>query len=318
MTQAPIKLQSAFLALQMAKNDFVKISGLLPTPSHSNTSQGRHGENVILVYLINQNISTAKQFSWLSTVKRAWQENLVVPLSFVDEVYLSQSTQSTGIIYSFHELSQFFKSDFVTYPTIYYPSSKKELYRRLVWYATRLNSGGLLERDLMNAVAIKMNDKLKDKYNHKETLKKASTAYHYIKENARAKLNKDEVTMRLKKGGTIRGAQRKEEHTQNIQRVKEALPLHVKANGKVSVTALSAALQLNRKTIQRIMKIFLAVCFFGFIHIKLLLGVYHNTNSLSRTFLKAHQYELLEGFNQTNFIRSSALLYTDSLSRTFG
>lgn len=312
MTQPPMKLQSAFIALQMAKNDFAKVSGLLPTPSHSITLQGLHGENVILVYLINQNISTAKQFSWLSMVKRSWQKSLVVPVTFANEVYLNQLTQSTGIIYSLRELAQFFKTEFVTFPTLYYPSNKKELYRRLVWYASRLNSKGLLERDLMNAAALKMNDKLQDKYSYKEVLKKASTAYHYIKENAKQKLNKNEVTMKLKKGGEIRGSQKREEHAQNIQRVKEALPLHVKANGKVNVTALADALHLHRKTVHVILKTLLAVCFFGFIHVKLLLGVYHNTDSLSYTFLKAHQYEVLRALNQTDIVRSSALCYTHS------
>jgi len=312
MTQPPIKLQSAFIALQMAQNDFAKVSGFLPTPSHTSTLQGLHGENVIIVYLLDKNISTAKQFSWLSEVKRALKERLVVPVMFVDEIYLNQSSQSTGISYSLRELAQFFKTEFVTLPTLYYPSTKKELYRRLVWYASRLKSKGLLERDLMNAAALKMNDRLQDKYTHKETLKKASTAYHYIKENAEPRLSKDEVQMRLKQGGTIRGAQRKEEHAHNIQRVREVLPLHVKPNGKANVTALADALHLHRKTVHVILKTLLTVCFFGFIHLKLLFDVYHNTDSLSYTFLKAHQYEVSRVLNQTNFIRSSALCYTHS------
>lgn len=233
---------------------------------------------------------------------------------FIDEVYINDTIQSQSIIYSLYELSQLFKADFIQYPTIYYPSNKKELYRRLVWYAMRLYRKGILERDLMNATALKMNDKLKDKYNYKETLKKASTAYHYIKENAKQRLSKDEVQMRLKQGGKIRGAQRKDEHTQNIQRVKEILPHHVKASGKVNVTALASALQVNRKTIQRILKALLAFSFFGFIHLKLLFNVYHNTDSLSPIFLEAHKHEVLEGLNRSNIVLSSALFYTDSLS----
>ncbi len=292
MTQAPIKLNRAFIALQMAKNDLLKVSGCLPTPSHTIALNGLHNENVIIVYLLDKNITTAKQFLWLSTIKRTWLKNLIVPLNFVDEVYISDSTYSTGAIYSLSELSQLFKTEFVKYPTIYYPSNKKELYRRLTWYAMRLHSKGLLERDLINATALKMNDKLKDKYNYKETLKKASTAYYYIKENAKPKLSKDDLMMRLKNGGKIRGAQRKDEHAQNIQRVKEAMPLHVKPSGKVNVTALASALQLNRKTIQRIVKTILVLCFFGFIFSKLLLNVYHNTDSLSPIFKEAHQYEV--------------------------
>lgn len=314
MTQAPIKLKSAFLAMQMAKNDLLKVSGYLPTPSHTISLTGLHKQSVIIVYLLDKNITTAKQFLWISTIKRTWQRNLIIDLTFVDEVYTDEHTQSNGILYSLIELSQLFKAEFVKYPTIYYPSNKKELYRRLVWYAMRLHSKGLLERDLMNATALRMNDKLKDKYSYKETLKKASMAFHYVRENAKPRLNKDEVAKRLKDGGKIRGAQRKDEHILNIQRVKEALPLHVKPSGKVNVTSLADALRLHRTTVHVILKTLLAFCFFGFIHLKLLFDVYHNTDSLNYTFTKCLKYEVSEGLNRINFIRSSALCYTHSLN----
>lgn len=317
MTQAPIKIKSAFLAIQMAKNDLLKVSGYLPIPSHTIALNGLYTQSVIIVYLLDKNITTTKQFLWLSTIKRTWTKNIIVPLEFIDEVYLNATTQSNGIIYSLLELSQLFKADFIQYPTIYYPSNKKELYRRLVWYAMRLHSKGLLERDLMNATALKMNDKLKDKYTYKEALKKASTAYHYIKENAKPKLNKDEVTMRLKDGGKIRGVQRKEEHAQNIQRVKEAMPLHVKPSGKVNVTALASATKLSRPTVTIILKTLLVFCFFGFIHLKLLFDVYHNTDSLLYTFSECLKYEVREGLNRSNIIRSNTLFYTHSLLYTF-
>lgn len=314
MTQAPIRLKSAFIALQMAKNDLLKVSGYLPTPSHTISLNGLHTQRVIIVYLLDKNITTAKQFLWMSTIKRTWQKNIIVPFTFCDEVYLNDDIESTCIIYSLMELSQLFKAEFVKYPTIYYPSNKKELYRRLVWYAMRLHGKGLLERDLMNATALRMNDKLKDKFSYKETLKKASMAFHYVRENAKPRLTDKEVTERLKDGGKIRGAQRKDEHILNIQRVKEALPLHVKPSGKANVTALADALQLNRKTIQRIIKTLLVFSFFGFIHLKLLFELYHNTDSLSPILKEAHRYEVSKGLNRTKSIRSSALCYTDSLS----
>ena len=254
MTQAPIRLKSAFIALQMAKNDLLKVSGYLPIPSHTISLNGRSTQSIIIVYLLDKNITTAKQFLWMSTIKRTWQKNLIIDLTFVDEVYISNDTQSTGILYSLYELSQLFKTEFVKYPTIYYPSNKKELYRRLTWYAMRLHSKGLLERDLMNATALKMNDKLIDKFTYKETLKKASTAYYYIKENAKPRRSKKEVSQCLKEGGKIRGAQRKEEHAKNIQRVKEALPHHLKPSGKVNVTSLASATNLSRPTVTTILK----------------------------------------------------------------
>ena len=314
MTYAPIKLNCAFIALRMAKNDLLKVSGYLPTPSHTIALNGLHTQSVIIVYLLDKNITTAKQFLWMSTIKRTWQKNIIVPFTFCDDVHLNNDIESTGIIYSLVELSQLFKAEFVKYSTIYYPSNKKELYRRLVWYAMRLHSKGLLERDLMNATALRMNDKLKEKYSYKETLKKASMAYYYIKENAKPKLSKDEIAKRLKDDGELRGKQRKDEHAQNIQRVKEALPLHVKANGKANVKALADALQLHRKTIHIILKTLLVFCFFGFIHSRLLFDMYHNTDSLSYTFTECLKYEVSDGLNRTKFIRSSALCYTHSLS----
>jgi len=297
-----MQLKSAFIALQMAKNDFKKVSGYLPTPSHTIVLNGLHKESVIIAYLLDKNISTAKQFSWLSTIKRTWQKNIIVPFKFVDEVYIDSDTESMAIVYNLLELSKVFKSEFVKYPTIYFPNTKKELYRRLVWYAMRLHSKGLLERDLMNATALIMNDKLKDGYNYKETLKKATMAFCYVNENARPRLTKSELNQRLKYGGTIRGKQRKDEHTKNIQRVKEALPLHVKPSGKVNITSLADTLNLSRPTVTNIIKTILALCFFGFIHAKLLFDVYHNTDSLLYTFQKAHQYEILQGLNKTDFI----------------
>lgn len=317
MTCAPIKLNCAFIAMKMAKNDLLKVSGYLPTPSHTISLNGLYTQSAIIVYLLDTNISTANQFLWLSSLKRTWQRNIIVPFTFCDEVFINEDTQSTGAVYSLSELSRLFNMAFVKYPTIYYPSNKKELYRRLVWYAMRLHSKGLLERDLMNATALKMNDKLKDKYNYKETLKKASTAYYYIKENAKIPLRKDEVKARLRQGGKIRGKQKQDEHAQNIQRVKEALPHHKKASGKVNVTSLASALQLHRTTVHIILKALSPLCFFGFIFSKLLFSAYHNTDSLNYTFLECLKYEVSEGLIRSNFIRNSALFYTHSLNYTF-
>ena len=98
MTQAPIKLNRAFIALQIAKNDLLKVSGYLPIPSHTIALNGLYTQSVIIVYLLDKNITTAKQFLWLSMIKRTWTKNTIVPLEFIDEVYLNATTQSNGII----------------------------------------------------------------------------------------------------------------------------------------------------------------------------------------------------------------------------
>lgn len=163
MPHAPIKLNRAFLALQMAKSDYKKVSGQLPTPSHINELRSIASNYLILIYQLNNSVTTSKQFYWLSTIKTAWQKHIFAPLQFVDEVYISEHTRSMGVVYSLDELSKVFQAEFINYPKVYYPQSKKEVYRRLVWYGMRLQRKQLLNREIMNATALKMNDVLKDK-----------------------------------------------------------------------------------------------------------------------------------------------------------
>lgn len=265
MTQAPIKLNSAFLALQMAKSDYKKVLGQLPTPSHINELQSIASNHLILIYQLDRSITTAKQFYWLSTIKTAWQKHIFVPFYFVDEVYISEQTQSMGVVYSLKELSKVFKTEFVNYPTIYYPPTKKEIYKRLVWYGMRLQRKGLFNIEIMNATALKMNDVLKDKLSYRETIKKSLGAFLYVLGKIDKPLHPNEVKARLKDGGKLRGVQKKDEHAKNVQRVKACLSSHKKANEKPNITAISKELELSRKTVHFIVKALLASCFFGFI-----------------------------------------------------
>jgi hypothetical protein len=310
MTHAPIKLNSAFLALQMAKNDYKKVSGQLPTPTHLN--ELTNANYVIIIYQMDRSITTSKQFYWLSTIKTAWQKNIFTPFQFIDEAYISEHTQSSGIIYGLYELSKVFQVNFVNYPKAYYPCTKKEVYKHLIWYGMRLQRKGLLNREIMNATAIRMNDKLKDGYSYRELLKKASGAYRYILENVSKPLHVNEVKERLKDGGKLRGKQKQDEHAQNVQRVKECLSLHVKPNGKVNITGLAKVLQLHRTTVHNIVKSLLALCFFGFIFLECtragtIIPIAKTT--LLQTSLK---YDVLKALNRTNIVRSTCFSYTDS------
>lgn len=317
MPHAPIKLNSTFLALQMAKSDYKKVSGQLPTPSHINELRSIASNYLILIYQLNRSVNTSKQFYWLSTIKTAWQKHIFAPFQFVDEVYIGEHTQSNGMVYSLDELSKVFQVEFINYPKVYYPLTKKEVYRRLVWYGMRLQRKGLLNIEILNATALRMNNKLKDRLSYRETLKKSLGAYMYVLGNISKPLHPNEVKERLRDGGKLRGLQKKDEHAQNAQRVKECLSLHAKANGKPNITELSKVLQLSRKTVHVIVKSLLTLCFFGFI----LLECTKNSTIIPiakvTLFQTVHKYDVLEALNKTYFIRSSTLSYTDSLSYTF-
>lgn len=312
MPHAPIKLNSAFLALQMAKCDYKKVSGLLPTPSHINELQSITLTYLNIVYQLDRNVTTSKQFYWLSTIKTAWQKHIFVPFQFVDEVYISEHTQSMGVVYSLEELSKVFQTEFINYPNVYYPSTKKEVYKRLVWYGMRLQRKGLLTIEIMNATALRMNEALKDKLSNRETLKKSLGAFLYVLGNISKPLDPNEVKERLRDGGKLRGLQKKDEHAQNVERVKESLSLHVKANKKPNITELAKVLQLSRKTVHGIVKSLLVLCFFGFILLEVSKSGTIIPIAKVTLFQTAHKYDFLEGLNRLNFSRTCTLSYTDS------
>lgn len=312
MPHAPIKLNSAFLALQMAKCDYKKVSGQLPTPSHINELQSIASNYLILIYQLDRSVTTSKQFYWLSTIKTAWQKHIFAPFQFVEEVYIGEDTQSTGVVYSLDELSKVFQVDFIDYPKVYYPPSKKEVYRHLVWYGMRLQRKELLNIEIMNATAIRMNEALKDGLSYRETLKKSFGAYLYVLGNVSKPLHPNEVKERLRDGGKLRGLQKKDEHAQNVQRVKECLSLHVKANKKPNITELAKVLQLSRKTVHSIVKSLLTLCFFGFILLEVLKSSTIIPIAKVTLFQTAHKYDSLDGLNRPNFSRTCTLSYTDS------
>ena len=312
MTQAPIKLNSSFLALQMAKSDYKKVSGQLPTPSHITELRSIASNYLILIYQLNRSVTTSKQFYWLSTIKTAWQKHIFAPCQFVDEVYINEHTQSMGVVYSLDELSKVFQVEFINYPKVYYPSTKKEVYRRLVWYGMKLQRKQLLNREIMNATALSMNDKLKDKLSYWETLKKSLGAFLFVSGNISKPLHPNEVKERLRDGGKLRGLQKKDEHAQNVQRVKERLSLHVKANGKPNIAELSKVLQLSRKTVHIIVKSLLALCFFGFILLECAKSSTIIPIAKVTLFQTAQKYGSLKGLNRPNFSRTCTLSYTNS------
>jgi len=150
------------------------------------------------------------------------------------------------------------------------------------------------------------------KLSNRETLKKSLGAYLYVLGNISKPLLPNEVKARLRDGGKLRGLQKKDEHAQNVERVKEYLSLHVKANKKPNITELAKILQLSRKTVHDIVKSLLVLCFFGFI----LLEVFKSGTIIpiaKVTLLQtAQKYSSLEELNRPNFSRTCTLSYTDS------
>lgn len=236
--------------MQMPQIAYEKIEGILPTPSYM---QILTSNEIIIIFEIEHILHTPKQYQWLSDIKIIWKRNIIVDFEYISEFWINEFTEATGIKYSLQELSDTFKSEFIKYPKPMYPSNRKELYKRLVWYAMRLNKKELLTIEIMYAVAMRMNGKLEDKYQERELFKKVYQAYAFTRENQQIK-TKDEIMQIKKQNGVKRGVQITKEFQERMQEVKRLMPLHVKPNGEPNKTVIARELNLSRVTITKIFK----------------------------------------------------------------
>ncbi len=105
----PIQLKRAFIGLELNKSDYLKVKGMIPTPTHINFVSSLHEDKVNIVYTILHNITTSKQHHYLSEIKIGIQKHLFIKFNFIDEFYINENTISNSCIYSLDELKTAFK-----------------------------------------------------------------------------------------------------------------------------------------------------------------------------------------------------------------
>lgn len=257
----PLEVQPPFIAFSVPLKDYEKIKGLLPTPTHRHRTHG-YNPSMEVCYEISHFISKPKMLQWLGSIKLTIAKN-ILHVKLEDEFYISENTHSSGAKYHIYELSKLFKVEFIKYPRGLYPANKKELYQNLVKYAKKLLRADLLVYEVIFALSLKFNEALPlmDRYSLRELSKKSKKALEFTKEHKEEMDAKrgDELKKCLINGGKMRGEQRQQAKEDNIQRIKEMIPLHVKPNGKPNITAISKELKLRRETISRLIKTLLVI-----------------------------------------------------------
>jgi len=296
--------------MQMLLKDYIKVEGILPTPSYTQHLQSINEKSVLIIFEIDYDLKTPQQYQWLSDIKIIWKRNIIVNFEYVNEFFVNEHTKINSAIYSLQELGRTFHSEFIAYPKPFYPPTVKELYKRLVWYANRLNKKDLLTIEILYATAKRMNSKLDKRYQDKELYKKSFQAYSYIKENPSDKTKK-EVQQIKKRNGVKRGMQITKEFQERVSKVEALIPLHVKPNGKPNVTAISKKLGLSRVTITNIVKIISMTLFVVWFKSSLL--IYENDIATKEcTILPSATFTLfpkplLKGFKQGTFLQKYRL-----------
>jgi len=249
----PQPLLSPFIGISMYQYDYSKVSGLLPTPSYTDTLYSRTNQKIILIYQLEGYIISYSQYRWISNIKLGLKKYLFVPFEYVEEFYITNTTDTTSILYQIEELSKAFKAPLVTYPKIMYPVTKKELYRCLCWYGKRLIHQECFTKEVMTATALLMNSNFKDNYSTKELHTKVLGAYMFIDENREGfNIRLDEVALKEahSKGAMTKNTNKAAKTQKRVNRFLKNLKYY-KPNGKVNISLLAKTMNMTRKTIAK-------------------------------------------------------------------
>lgn len=249
----PNPLYRSYIGIKMYQDGYIKVKGLLPTPSYTTTLSTYNNQKIILIYAIEGYITSHNQYRWISNIKIGLEKYLCVPFTYEEDCHISDETDISNILYTIDELSKAFKAPLTTYPKIMYPSNKKELYRNLCWYGKRLVHKKCFTKEAMISTALLMNLKLGDKYSNKELYKKALGAYMFIdenRENFSIKLDNTQLKEAHSKGGKIRKMRQLEDTKEKIDKLLED-DIYIKPNGKVNKTLLAKTLDMNRRSLDK-------------------------------------------------------------------
>jgi len=249
-------LNRPHVGITLTTDDYAKVRGLLPTPSYKDMLHSQHTQKIILIYLIDGPIISYKQYKWLSDIKLALKDFLIVEYEDVEEFYISESIEGDGIHYSLEELHKTFKAEYKHYPSIYYAPNKKAMYRHLILHGKKLRHLQLFTLEAMTSAALMMNGKLKDKLSIKDLHKKVKGAYKFIlenQENFRERLSESELRDAHKRGAEL-SHKRMTQRTEN--KIHEALETgnYFKSNGDVHKTLLAKSLNMTRATLNKYLK----------------------------------------------------------------
>ena len=248
----PKPLYRHHIAIKFLMGNYAKVRALLPTPSYSYSLQG-YAPKIILVYAIEGLIVSPSQYRWISNIKLGLEKYLCVPFEHEEDYEADTSTDINNMIYTIKELSIAFNAPLVTYPKIMYPSTKKELYRRLCWYGARLIHQKCFTKEALTSAALLMNSKLKDKYSNKDLHKKVLGVYMWIDENREGFcVVLDEVQLKEahSKGANTKNRNQAQETKEKVNQLLKTQDF-IKSNGKVNLSLLAKAMNMNRKTVAK-------------------------------------------------------------------
>ena len=249
-------LNRPFVGITLSKRDYSSVRALLPTPSYTDILYSSYQEKRIeIIYQLEGAITSSPQFRAVSYLKIALRDLLFVPFEWVDEFIIGEDATINNLTYRISELSKAFRSVPIIYHKIYYPKSKKELYKHLLWWGGRLHRNRLYTKEAIVSTAIEMNSKieLSQRYSSKELHAKAYAVYRFILENRnnfKEKLVASQLKEAHKKGAVTKNKNQANQTKQKIEKL-IASGDFTKSNGKLNKTAIGKALEMDRRTIAK-------------------------------------------------------------------
>jgi len=245
----------------MSSKHYESVKNMIPCPSHINRYFGINSSSVEIVYRLDGVFSSSKQFRWINSIKCYLENKIKVSFIWIDEFYIKNTTESSGIVYTLKELSELFEEYDIKYPNLFYTNDGEKLYRHISMYARSLYYKGILHVEGVYAGALKLVKALPQNTktpNKKALWGMAKSIVEYIYKNPdkyKQKLSAKELAVVLSSGGQMRGHQKKMEAYNNREKVFELARLEQfqRKNQKPSPTLIAKELNIARETASRIL-----------------------------------------------------------------
>lgn len=248
--------------MTLQDQDYLKIRNTLPIPTYKSLQTSYHGTKTNIVFELKFYLTSSRDYKWLSDIKIRFKRFMIVGFEFIeDEFYINDNTDFSGAIYTLDELSRIYQREFIKYPKFVYPQSKKDFYQKLSWSGAKLYYQKQLNKEILMSIALQMNQSFEsnEKLQYKELYKKVLQVYEFIlnnQDNYKQKLDPKQLKEALTLGGKKRGQQIKKEAKNTKLMIKRLIDQkkYLKPNGKPKINDIAKELEINRKTVTRILK----------------------------------------------------------------
>ena len=194
----------------------------------------------IIHYSVRAPIDTWRQWQWIGQMK------ILIERRF-RTLRWRDAWEKGSYDYTASEFGYLLKTgdkeyDFVELPKPYYPEGKRDIYKKLKFYAQRLHYNGILKQELVFAMALRFNNLVRADYSHRQLKKMADDI-----------IGVDRSAWKIKTGQNNEMANNEKKRRAELKQktAVELLPSFIMLDGSIDWTAFSSFTSISVRSLQR-------------------------------------------------------------------